>query len=888
VAGFFYTLLLRLLPRSARDRHADEMRRLFARRLAESRGAGAAARLIAREYTDVVRAALRERRGADPLHHQALPPPPRRRLRWLAGLGLDLRFATRLLRSQPAFTLTAIATLALGIGANAAVFSVVYGVLLRPLALAEPDRVVALFHGSTVASRGTHSPVTLRDVAARNRSLSTLALYDQAVEVVTGHGEPARVSGYLVTPDFFAVVPAVPVAGRRLNDTDVANGRDVVVLSAALARQRFGDPAAAVGERLTIGGVPHEVVGVLPVEGAFPDDARFWAPLVFDADDLDPSQRGAHYVEALGRLRPGVSVADAQADMDRVIRDLAVEYPNYHEGTRVAVVPLRTALTEDVSGVLWLLFGGVGLVLLVACANVANLLLSRSALRQSEVALRASLGASRVRLLRQFLVESVLLAAAGAAAGLLLAGWVIQPLVALAPEQLPRAQNVALNWPVVIFTIVVSTLCAIAFGLAPARGGRRANLAAGVMAAGSRGTAGPGRRRLRHALAITEVAFALILVAGALLLVRSITNLSRIEPGFDPDGAVTFSLSLPEAEYDTEARVMQGLDEIMESFRRVPGVVAVGLAQGAPFSRSNPLTSFEIAGDTVQRDEEPTTDLRIIWGDYFQSLRIPVLAGRTFGPEDTSESQLVAVVNETFAEQFFPGENPIGRSIRTHASLSRAAVRGHRTIIGVVDDVRQRSLTSPVSAEVFHPYTQHALSGGLVIVRTEGQPAGLAANLRARLHAVDPGLPMAQIRTMDDLIGGTTAQHRFTGTLLAVFAGVALTLAAIGLYGTLSFGVAQRTREIGVRMALGAERWSVLTLFVGEGARVAAAGGVLGLLGAVLLARQLDALLVGVSRYDPMTLAAAAIGVACVAIAASLIPALRATRLDPTVALRDQ
>jgi putative ABC transport system permease protein len=877
-----FAALLVLLPRGVRRRYAAEMRQTFRVRLqaARAEGAGRVARTVAREYVDVVRAAVSR---PDPeLAATATERVASRR--WLSGASLDVRFAWRTFVRRPSFTLAAIVTLALGIGANAAVFSVIHGVLLAPLPYPDADRLVALFHGTTASARGTHSPVTLRDYQARTRAFASLGVYDRASLVLTGRGDAERLESALVSEDFFGTLGVTPAHGRLLQPRDVRDAARSVVISDRLWRSRFGGQPV-VGTTMALDGTVHEIVGVLAPGAGFPFGVDVWTPLVLSAEDLTPNQRGAHYVEAIARLQQGVTLAQARRDADRVSAALAAEMPKYHEGTMLALAPLRDALTEHVRDVLFLLVGAVALVLLVACANVANLLLSRASARHGEVALRTALGASRSRLARQFLAESLLLGLSGGLAGVLLAGWSLRPLLALAPAALPAFAEIGLHWPVVAFTFAVSLVSGLAFGVLPALVAIGRHPAPAIRDSGGRGTVGTGRGRLGRALAIAEVAVALVLMTGAVLLIRSVANLGRVETGFDPAGVVTFRLTLPQGQTAAPDATVARYSEILDAFARVPGVTATGLALGAPFSRSNPFTSFDLPG--IPSETERQTAMRVVWGNYFDTLRIPLLQGRPFDSRDGPAAPLVAIVNQAFARAFLGGANPIGRTIRLHASLTRNAPRGPRTIVGVVGDVRQRRLSRDPEPDVFIPYGQHALADGLVMVRTAGAPADIVPALRARLAAIDGDLPISQVATMEDLIGVTIVQQRFTGTLLNIFAIVAALLAAVGLYGVLAFDVAQRTREIGVRMALGAERASVLRLFLKEGATVAVAGTLLGLMGTLALGHLIQTQLFGVRPTDPYMLASAAAGMLIVSAAASFVPARRATRLDPTVALRD-
>jgi predicted permease len=882
-----FAWLLRLLPRDVRTRYALDMRRTFRRRLADARrqGSPAVIRAAAREYVDLARAAVTSRRR-NPMAGGATMavPEPVRRGSAVSGLALDVRFAWRLLRRAPGFTTVAIVTLAIGIGANAAIFSVIYGVVLAPLPYPDSHRIVALFYTTPTGSRGTHSPVALLDYEQRSRVFAAIGIYDSQPVVLTGQGEAARLAGTLVTPAFFDVLGLRAAQGRLLQPADRLVATDVVVISHRLWRSRLGS-GEVLGTRIRLDGQLREIVGVMPPETAFPAETDVWMPLVFSPDDLRPNQRGAHYVEAIARLRDGIDIEAAQQDVDRVSAGLAQEYPNYHEDTTLAVVPLIDAQTENVSLILQILLGAVVLVLLVACSNVANLLLSRATRRHGEVAVRASLGAGRARLARQFVVESLMLAAAGGAAGLLLASWTLRPLLALAPADLPRAADIGLHLPVVFFTLGVATLCGLAFGLVPAFGVTRRDLVSAINEGGGQRTVGRSRGRAQRALAIGQLALALVLVTGSILLLRTLDNLQRVEPGFDPSNLLTFRLTLPATTYGEPSLVLARYRELLDELSRIPGVTHTGMALGAPFSRRNPVTSFELPA--APTDAEQVTSMRVIGGDYFQTLRVPLVEGRLFDARDSEAGQLVALVNQAWVRRFTNGTSPIGQPIELNASLTGGAPRGDRTIVGVVGDVRQRSLSGEPEPDVFIPYAQHPVETALFLVRTSGDPGFVAGPVRERLRALDADLPLWELATMEELIGATTAARRFTSLLLGVFAATAVLLAAVGLYSVLAYDVTQRTREIGVRMALGADAASVLRLFLHDGVRVGVAGAALGLVGTLAFGGVIESLLFDVRHRDPLALSAAAAAVLLLAVLASLLPARRATRLDPVRALRN-
>jgi putative ABC transport system permease protein len=878
-----FALLTRCLPSHVRRRYAAEMRATFRARVAAARRAGGRAtlRLVIREYFDLLRApfapALRVNPGDAP------SPTPDESSHGFVGLSLDVRWAWRTLIKQPGFTAAAVATLALGIGATTAVFSVLHAVLLAPLPFPDADRLVALFHGTPDQARGSHSPVALLDYERRARSLAHLGMYDEMSAVVSPRdGDAERLEGARVSAGFFAALAVHPVHGRGLDASDITSDAARVVISEALWQRRFGR-RDVLGTSLTIDGRVHDVVGVLGAPATLPAGTEFWVPLVLTADDLRPNQRGAHYLGAIARLRPDITAAQAQADIDRVTAELAAALPNYHQGTVLAVVPLHEALTERVRPTLVALGAAVVLVLLIAAANVANLLLARSTSRQAEMALRASLGASRGRIVRQCVVESLLLSTAGALAGLLLAAWTTRSLVAAAPV-MPAFATVSVHLPVILFTLAMSLTIGVLFGMLPALAMVRREMAGAIREGGDGRTFGSSRRQLRRGLAAAEIALALMLLVGAVLLLRTAANLQRVDPGFDPSNVLTFRLTLPAARAGSPEAILATYDRVLGELTSTPGVARAALALGAPFSQSNPFTSFSMPG--LAETPEPLTRMRVVWGDYFGVLGIPVRQGRAFDARDTTNAPLVAVVNEAFVRAYLPGVPPIGQTLRLHASLTRDAPRGPRAIVGVVGDVRQQRLTGAPEADVFIPYGQHALAETLAVVRTDGPPLDLVNTIRARLRTIDPLLPLSRVASMDQLIGATTTTERFTGMLLNIFAGIAALLAAVGLYGVLAFDVAQRRREIGVRVALGATRSSVLGLFLRDAMRVAAVGLAIGIAGAVAMGGLLETLLFGVDRSDPSLIAIAAGGMLCLSVLAGSLPALRASKLDPLQALR--
>jgi predicted permease len=873
-------VFVHLLPARVRQRQGAQVERTLETRLDAARASGrlAAARVAATECADLTASAVRERFGTDPLQGEAAPPASSLPRRAAAALMTDVRFATRLLVRQPAFTAASVLTLALGIGANVAVFSVVWHVMLAPAPYRNADQLTRVFMTSATVNRGSFSPLDLRDLAAESRTIADLAYYQRATRNLTGAGDPQRLTGAAVTGNFFRALDLVPVAGRWLTDDDAAAGGRAVVLSYGLWQRQFGASADVVGQSITLNNEPITVIGVMPDGANLPEEAEFWTPIVWEDGDFEPNQRGARYLRAIARLRPGVTIEQATADVEAIGQRLAAEYPKTNQGASMTLVGLRDAEVESVRPSLVALSAAVVLVLLIACGNLANLSLTRGLGRAGEVAVRASLGASRWRLVSQFLVEGLVLSAAGAAVAVLLAFWGIRSIVLLVPEGLPRLQTVTIDWPVLAFLGGVTVLSALVFGLAPAWHASRVQVARLVREGGTRSvTRGHG---LRRALAIGEVALAVMLVGTAGLLGRTLLELARIDPGFDPARTLTFNITLPGTPYDTGARRAQLFNRVVEEARSLPGVESAALGFGVPFGAYNATSSFNIEGIPTPDDEEFMANLRVVGPGYFQTLGIPIVAGRPIDARDAEDGLLVCVISESTARQYFGAEDPVGRQLRVHVSMASDAPRGNRTVIGVAGDVRVRDLSDDPAPEIYVPYSQHAVGSATIVMKTAGDPLLSVPLMRARLRAIDASLPMASVRPLETLVRNSTARQRLAAALLAVFAVVAVSLASVGLYGVFSVGVSQRTREIGIRMALGADRARVLTLFVREGLTLTAVGSVLGVAGALAAASLTESLLVGVSARDPLTLALAWLVLTVVSLAACYLPARRASRTN--------
>jgi putative ABC transport system permease protein len=797
-------------------------------------------------------------------------------------IGQDLTFAVRMLRKAPGFTLAAVLATALGIGANTAIFTVVKQVLLQPLPYPDAGRIVDVNEYSRGRASAV-SPPNFMDWRAGNQTLSALSAYAEEVLTLSGGAEPSRVSAGFIDENLTAVMGVQPLLGRAFTAEDTRPGaRKVVILGYQIWQRVYGGERAIVSREVVLEGAPHEVVGVMPRGYDFPENSELWIPLRFDADDLSPRQRGAHYVAAVGRLKPGVSASQATADLDRIEQALAKQHPDKMEGYAAAAVPLLDSMVEPVQRPLLILFGAVACVLLIACVNVSNLLLARATTRTGEIAVRAALGAGRRRLIRQLLAESIVLSLAGGAAGLLIGSWGVRALMSVAPPDLPRAGAVQMDAVVLLFSIALSIVAGIVFGTAPAIVGSRPDLSVFLRDVRRDGGSTGGRRRLRGALVAAQVALALVLLAGAGLALRSFDRLTRVDPGFRTANVLTFRISLPEAAYPSMASHTQFFRDYTERIQQMPGVVAAGAVSLAPVTRSGFGGSFTIYGRPKGTDEG-NAQVRSITPGYLEALAIPLKAGRRPATQDTEGAARVALVSETAARRFWPGENPVGKQLRLHVN---ERVSAPREIVGVVGDVRTRGMEIEPVPVVYVPHTQYGPEAMTIAVRTSGNPMDLVPQLKAALKTLGPGVAISRARTMDDMVAASVAQPRFRTLLLSVFAIVSLALAAVGLYGVVAFSVNQRRSELGLRMALGADPRDVLTLVLREGMTPVAVGILIGLAGAALLARAMKTLLFGVDAFDPMTFAAVAGALTAVAFAACYLPARRATRLDPATTLR--
>ncbi len=805
----------------------------------------------------------------------------------------DIRYGIRMLLKSPSVSIIATIALALGIGANTAIFSVVNSVLLKPLPFPDSQELMAVFESDPQRGlmRGSYSYPNFFDFRDQNTVFEKIACYHQGDFIMTGVGDPAHLRGAVVTADLFNVLQIAPTIGRTFlpdEDKPGESGR-VVVLGQRLYQSRFNSNPNLIGQKITLDGTGYTVVGVMPAEFEFPiqnEPVQLWTTIAGDAAGKTPitAQRGAHFLRVIGRLKDGVSQEQAQAEASAIASRLEQQYPDTNTRRGIAVESSLNALIGDVRPTLLIMLGAVACVLLIACANVANLLLARAMTRNKEMAIRSALGAGRLRVIRQLLTESILLSFVGGAVGLLLAVWWSDLLVALGKNDIPRSMHVELDWRVLSFTFGVSIITGVIFGLFPAFHSSRTELT-GTLKEGGRGSGeGARRNRVRGILVVSELAIAVVLLIGAGLLIKSLWLLQNVDPGLRPQNILTFDAVLPESRYPTEkqARFFQDLNKRLAV---LPGVQSVSSVYPLPLSGDRFSISFQIEGRPVARKDEPSADLFVTDSNYFNSMGIPIIKGRDFNDRDQHESPAVIIVTEAFAKQYFPGEDPVGKRIKPGISTYDDD-DSTREIVGVVGNIRNRSLNTEPKPAYYLPQTQVPFSEMIGVVKTTTDPKSLVSAINRELSAMDKDVPMFNVKTMEEYLASSVAAPRFNTTLLSIFAGVALVLTIVGLYGVMSYSVAQRTNEIGIRLALGAQTSDVLALVVKQGLRLIAFGLVIGLIGAYALMRVISGLLFGVNDKDPITFAGAAILLGIVGLLACYIPARRATRVDPIEALR--
>ncbi len=792
----------------------------------------------------------------------------------------DLRFAFRTLISQPVFSLVAVVTIALGIGGATAMFSVVHAILLRPLPYEEPERLLR------VQNRNSYPDMT--DWIEQNQSFEAFGGYGGGRFDLTGNAEPERIDASVVSGHLFPLLQAGAALGRVILPEDDRPGAEpVVVLSDGFWRRRFGADPNVVGKALSLSGIPYTVVGVMPRGFKLPDvDAELWAACWVVYQD-STGERGMHSLVAIGRLKEGVTLPQAQADMDGIADRLEALYPEENTDRRFVLVPWQDYIVQDARTGVLILFGAVGFVLLIACANVANLLLARGANRQREIATRTALGAGKFRLFQQLLTESILLSVMGGAAGLALAILLTRVLVVVGPEDIPRLNEVAVDGRVLGFTLVISLLTGIVFGLMPGVQASRGGLGESLKE-GGRSLAGSVPRRLRSALVVTELALAVVLLIGAGLLFRSFLSLQSVDPGFNTEHLITMDFNLPMDPYREIPRRTVFFQQTLEQIQSVPGVDAVAVTTDLPFGTGSIHHNLAFEGRPVEPGTEPEITYRGISPNYFAVMEIPLLEGRAFNDGDREGSPPVVVINRQMARQYYSDSDPIGQRIRW---ARRDTIRW-MTIVGVVEDVRPASLDANEVNAVYAPFAQEQQSWRTwmnVVVRTSANdPSTVGLTIKSEIAELDPNLPVANIQPITQLIADSSKDRRFHMLLLASFAAVALTLAAVGIYGVLSYAVAQRTNELGVRIAMGAKTRDILGIVLRQGMLLTAVGLAVGVALALALTRVMSSLLFAVTPTDPITFVAVVFVLFFVALAASFFPALHATRVDPLKALRSE
>lgn len=816
----------------------------------------------------------------------------------MLNLWQDCRFALRQIAKAPGFALTTILTIGLGIGATTAIFSLVNTVLLRPLPFPHPDRLVAA--GSVNDRRAASSGLgaisypDFFDWRAQSHSFDGLAAFHDNGFTLTGRGDPKHLSGQIVTANFFSVLGVAPAMGRDVSLDDEKPGVHVVVLSHELWESSFASAGDIIGHAATLDNVSYTVIGVMPRGFVFPIQNP--APLLWTSsgdDAFDPGgdpmtgQRGAHLLEAVGRLRPGVSAEQAAADLSLIARHLSEAYPDTNRHfTGARVMTELEALVGDTRPALRILFAAVVLVLLIACANVAGLLLARGSRRRSEVAVRSAMGASRAQILRQMLVESLVLSVCGGLAGVGISALVLRVLVRLVPADLPRLDQVAVDGTVLAFAIAVSLVTGLLSGMLPAWRMARIDPATALRDGTRTASVGRGHHRVQNALVVAETAVGLVLLMGSGLLIRSFVHVLQVDPGFDQHNVLTATLAVPDNRYSRDQQI-QFYRELLSKLGSLPGVVSESAAWPLPLGPFGVGITFDIEGHPLPPGEQNSAALSIVQPDYFRTMRIPLLHGREFSAADDTKANPVVIISQSLASKFFPGEDPVGKHI--NPGINDDVVKEvPREIIAVVGDVKTRRLTEDTAPHFYLPFAQAVIGPPSLVIRTAVDPASLIPAVRAQVAQMDKNLALFDVHTLDGVVSQSQAQQRFQAILLSCFAGMALLLSAIGLYGLLSYLVLQRTLEIGVRIALGAQRRDVLGMILGRGLMLAAGGLAIGIVASVALSRFIRGLLFGVQPLDVMTFVGVSAVLLLVSLIASSAPAYRAANLDPMKTLRDQ
>ena len=799
----------------------------------------------------------------------------------------DLRFGGRLLSKQPGFSIAAIVALALGIGANTAVFSVINAVLIRPLPLKDSDRLVAIWETNSQRgqNRGDSGPGNFTDWKNRNIVFEDVAAYFNWTYNLTGTGEPERLQATIVTGSFFQLTGAQPAMGRiLLPSDDQSDSQNVVILSHGLWNRRFGGDSSIVGKTVTLNQHTFTVIGVMPASFTFPDpETDLWAPLGFSAARMQ--DRNGKFLKVIARLKPNVRLKQAQAEMDTIANQLQAQYPTTNSGSGVRLVSLLDDEVRQIKPALLVLWGAVGLVLLIACANVANLLLSRGATRQREFAVRTALGASRTRLVIQLLSESLLLAIAGGFLGILLAAWSAPMIARLGVSGIPRLSDSRVDLRALGFTFVISAVTALIFGLAPALSVTQTTIQDSLKE-GIKGSSGKSNRKIRDLFVISEVAFSVVLLIGAGLMLRSFIKLQNVDLGFDSSNLLAATVNLPGSKYGQNFQQINFFDQAIQRIQSVAGVESVGAVQDLPVRANSMSYTVEIEGQGKPANgAEPSAGYRVVTRDYFKTMRIRLVAGREFTDYDDSNASPVLIVNQSMVRQFWPNESPIGKRIKFGDDLTKKWF----SIVGVVSDIKHMGLDADEGPALYQPIAQKTfsyLTWMTFVVRAKTDQVALIASIKGAIQSLDKDQPVYEVTTMHQLIYRSTANPRVTTLLIGIFAFVAVFLSAVGVYALVSYSVSQRTAEIGIRMALGARSGSVLRLVIEQGMFLVLVGVGAGLPGALIVTRTLSGLLYGVTITDPLVFVTVPSIVAMVALLACYFPARRAMKVDPIAALR--
>jgi putative ABC transport system permease protein len=804
------------------------------------------------------------------------------------NLWQDIKYGIRILGRKPGFTITAVITLALGIGVNSAIFSAINAILLRPLPYKEPERLVQIWERNLKSESLTNSvsPLNFLDWQKQSQSFEEMAGYNIWLPTLMDDSRPEEIPGSTVTANFFDTLGVAPALGRGFLPEEEQRGKNrVVIISHGLWQRRFGGDPEILGKALSLGGRDFTVIGVMPSNYRHPEPfmqekAELWTPLVLNRDE---GSRGFHYIRVIGRLKPEATLQQARTEMESIAGQLEQAYPQNNKDWTVTLRSLHDQVTGNISVALWILQAAVGFVLLVACVNLANLFLVRANAREREIAIRSALGAARSRLIRQLLTESVLLAIAGGAIGLLLAAWGVDILVSLSPADIPRIEEIGFDSRVLTFTGLASFATTLIFGLVPAIQVSRVRLTDSLKEGSQNSTSGLRSRRLSGSLVIAEVAVSLILLVGAGLMLKSFLHLQKVDVGFNPENLLTMQLSLP-AKYREDHKLIGLYQKIIERVESLPGVESAGITLGLPFSGINDLgINVEIEGrPEPEPGKSPATQYRVVSSNYFRAAGMKLLDGRLLSDQDNENSPEVTVINETFARTHWPDEDAIGKRLTMESFGKRAT----RTIVGVVADVHHEGLNVTPLSEMYVPYQQNPWAFSALVLRTASDQTGIVSSVQNAVWENEREITISKIGTMEHMISNSIAHPRFNALLLGLFSTLALLLAAVGIYGVMSYILSQCTREIGIRIALGAQRQDILKLVLGQGLVLALVGVFIGLIGAFALTRFLESLLFEVSATDPVTYIAIATLLTLVALAACYIPARRAMKVDPIEALR--